>query len=370
MSRPPEEILSLHFPGFSFLVNFIILNDMKTIRLVKGALIAGTFLAAATLCAQSVSGYHIRKIFSIEGNDGWDYLAVEPGSGRLFVSHGTQVAVVDRSTGDSVGTIANTTGVHGITFDTDLGRGYTSNGRLDNVTVFDLKTLTVLTQVPTGKDPDAIFFEPYTKRIITCNGHSDDISIIDPVADTVVATIWVGGKPETAVSNGRGMIYINIEDKSEIAAVNITTNTVTNRWSLAPGEGPTGLAYDPETDRLFSGCDGQLIIMAAADGQIIAHLPIGDHCDGVAFDPEQKRIFTSNGEGTVTIIKEESADQFKVEDTVPTRRGARTIALDPVTHDLYLSSADLGETPATTAENLHPRPTQIPGTFKVLVLGK
>lgn len=329
-----------------------------------------TFFLAFPLCAQGPTGYHVRKILPISGNDGWDYLAVEPASDRLFVSHGTHVAIVDKKTGDSLGIIPNTTGVHGIAFDIDLGRGYVSDGRLDSVTVFDLNTLAVLDRVATGKDPDAILFEPYTKQIITCNGHSDDLSVIDPVTDTVVATIWVGGKPETAVSNGKGMVYINIEDKGEIAAVNITTHTVTNRWPLAPGEGPTGLAYDPETDRLFSGCDGQLIVMAATDGQIIAHLPIGDHCDGVAFDPEQKRIFTSNGEGTITIIKEESADQFKVEGTVPTRPGARTIALDPITHDLYLSTSDLGETPAPTSENPHPRPALIPGTFKVLVVGK
>lgn len=325
---------------------------------------------ASLPCAvQAQSSYHIKQTIHIPGDDWWDYLAVDPGSQNLFVSHGTVVNVVNRITGDSVSMIPNTTGVHGIAFIDAMGRGYISNGRLNNVYAFDLKTFKVLATIETGENPDAIFYEPFSKMIITCNGRSHNISVIDPQSNKVVATTDVGGKPEAPASDGKGMFYINIEDKSQIVAVSAKDFSVQHTWSLAPGEGPTGLAFDTETHRLFSGCDGQLIVMDATDGHIVAKIPIGDGCDGVAFDPSQKRVFTSNGEGTLTIIHENSADDFAVEANVPTQRGARTIALDLATHEIYEPTAEFGETPKPTADNPHPRPTMIPGSFKVLVLG-
>lgn len=324
-------------------------------------------------CSHSVqdkTNYSVQRTIALPGNDWWDYLAIDPGSGNLYVSHGSCVNIVDKVTGDSLGTISHTDGVHGIAFIDALGRGYTSNGRLNNVTVFDLKTFRPLGQIATGENPDAIFYETFSKKIITCNGRSHNITVIDPQTNKVVATTDVGGKPEAPASDGKGIFYVNIEDKGEIVAISAKDFSVINRWSLAPGEEPTGLAYDPQTQRLFSGCDGQLIVLDAIEGKVVAKLPIGDGCDGVAFDPAQKLIFTSNGEGTVTIIRENSANDFSVEATVPTQRGARTIAFDPQTQEIFLPTSDFGEAPPATADNPHPRAALIPDSFKVLVLGK
>src|SRR5450432_2585953 len=232
--------------------------------------------------AQTATGYQVTNSFKIASPGGWDYIAVGPDK-RIYVSHGTQVNILDQQTGDSVGVIPNTTGVHGIAFD-GSGKGYTSNGRLNTVTVFDLKTDSLLQQIPTGQNPDAIMYDPWSKKIITCNGRSHDLSIIDPGTAQVVATIPLEGKPETAVSDEAGKIYINIEDKSRIAVVDIKANKVDTSWSIAPGEGPTGLAIDTKTKRLFAGCDKLLIVIDATNGKVVDKLAIADGCDGVAFD--------------------------------------------------------------------------------------
>jgi YVTN family beta-propeller protein len=314
--------------------------------------------------AQGTSGFHVAKTFHIASGGGWDYIAVGPGNNRLYVSHGTQVNILNQESGDSVGVIPETTGVHGIAFVPSMNRGYTSNGRLNNVTVFDLKTNQVITQIATGQNPDAIMYDEFSKKIITCNGRSKDLSIIDPATDKVVATIPVGGKPETAVSDNAGKIFVNIEDKSEISEINISTNTVEASWSIAPGEGPTGLAIDRKTKRLFAGCDKLLIVLDATNGKIVDKLPIGDGCDGVGFDDGLKYVFASCGEGKLSIVEEMSADRFKVLDNVETKRSARTIAVDEIKHEVYLPAADL-EKPVAGE-----RPHMIPGTFQVLVVKK
>ena len=307
------------------------------------------------------SGYKIDKVFHIASTGGWDYLAVN--GNKLYVSHGTQVNILDKSSGDSVGVIPNTIGVHGIAFIPASGKGYTSNGRLNNITVFDLSTGALVSQIPTGQNPDAIVYDPFSGKIITCNGRSNDLSVVDPATEKVVATIAVGGKPETAVSNGAGKLYVNIEDKNEIVVVNLQTNTVESHWPLAPAEGPTGLAYDAVEKRLFAGCEKLLTVMDAATGKVIDNIKIGDGCDGVAFDSERKMIFTSNGEGTMTVIKEKSANKYEVIENIVTKKGARTIAIDESTHTLYLPAADYG-----TAAVQGQRPPMIPGSFQVLVL--
>ena len=325
-----------------------------------------TALALCLVChsgmAQTATGYHLTNSFKIASPGGWDYIAVGPDK-RIYVSHGTQVNILDQQTGDSVGVIPNTTGVHGIAFD-GSGKGYTSNGRLNTVTVFDLKTDAVLQQIPTGQNPDAIMFDPFSKKVITCNGRSHDLSVIDPDKGQVVATIPLEGKPETAVSDEAGKIYINIEDKSKIAVVDIQTGKVDTSWSIAPGDGPTGLAIDIKTKRLFAGCDKLLIVVDATNGNIVDKLPIADGCDGVGFDDGLKLVFASCGEGKLTIIKELSASSFKVADNVPTKRSARTCAVDEKTHHVYLSAADTE--PAVAGQ----RPKTIPGTFQVLVVGR
>ena len=315
---------------------------------------------------QETTGLHITKTFHIYSPGGWDYLTVGPVNNWLYVSHGTQVNILNKNTGDSVGVIENTTGVHGIAFDITSKKGFTSNGRLNNVTVFDMNTNKVLAQIPTGTNPDAIMYEPYSKKIITCNGRSHNLSIIDPVQNKLIDSIDVGGKPETAVSDGEGKIFVNVEDKNEIVAIDVKTFKVLNHWSIAPADGPTGLAYDKTTKRLFAGCDKLLVVLDATTGNVVDKLPIGDGCDGVAFDPALKNIYTSNGEGTMTVIHEDNANKFTVLENVNTKRSARTITIDQSTHLLYLPAADLE--PVAAGET--GRPKMIPGTFQILVIGK
>jgi DNA-binding beta-propeller fold protein YncE len=337
----------------------------KSIVLLLTVFAASSF---AGLQAQNSKAFHVLKTFHIVSAGGWDYIAVGPGNNRLYVSHGTQVNILDKTSGDSIGVIENTAGVHGIAFDKSQNKGFTSNGRLNNVTVFDLKTNKIITQIPAGQNPDAIMYEPFTKKIITCNGRSKNLSIIDPVSEKLIDSVDVGGKPETAVSNGSGKLYINIEDKNEIVVVDLKTFKVEAHWSLAPAEEPTGLAFDKTTNRLFAGCGNKLLaIIDAKNGKIIETLPIGDGCDGASFDPATKNIFTSNGEGTISVYHEKSADKFEAVATVATKRGARTIAIDEQTHLLFLPTAEF-EKPDPAAPKA--RPKMIPGTFQVLVVGQ
>ena len=339
---------------------------MKTSSFIFSILFSVCILPA-TIHAQS--GYHVVQTFHIASPGGWDYPAIEQGSDHLYLSHGSQVNILNKNNGDSLGIIPNTTGVHGIAFVSSLGKGYTSNGRLNNVTVFDLKTFKILGQVSVGKNPDWIMYDPFSKMVITSNHSGGDISVIDPATDQVVATIPVGGsKLETIVSDGAGKLFANAEDKSEIVEIDIINHKSLNHWTLAPGEGPTGLAVDTKTKRLFSTCDQSLVVMDATNGHVVARVPIGDGCDGAAFDPATKMIFTANGEGTVTVIKEVSKDEYKVIETVPTKRGARTITLDEKTHKLYLPTADYETLPADAPKNA--RPKMVQGSFQVLVLGK
>lgn len=325
-------------------------------------LFAFTFLFSSFI-AVAQNSYKVTKTYHIQSSGGWDYIAVN--EGKIYVSHGTQVNILNEANGDSLGFIPNTNGVHGIAFDNELGRGYTSNGRSNNVTVFDLKTNAVLTQIATGENPDAIMFEPHTKTIITCNGRSKNLSVIDPKTNTVVATIDIGGKPETAVSDEKGKLFVNLEDKNEIAEVDLKNHSVSNHWALG-AEGPTGLAYDKSTKRLFAGCDKNLVVLNAENGKVIDRLPIGDGCDGVAFDPKNKIVFTSNGQSaTITAIKENNADKFSVLGNYPTKRGARTITIDEKNGDLFLPTAGFD---ASNTQNGRPR--MIPGTFQILVVAK
>ncbi len=325
-------------------------------------LLACSFIIPAM--AQKNTPIHLLNTFHIPGTGGWDYIAVN--GDKLYVSHSTQVNILSKTSGDSLGVIPNTTGVHGIAFIPSLNKGYTSNGKLNNVSVFDLTSNAVLKQIETGQNPDAIFYDPYSKKIITCNGRSKDLTVIDPVTEKVVFTVPVGGKPETAVSNQAGKIFVNIEDKNEIVVIDANKFEITAHWPLTPGEAPTGLAMDVKTNRLFAGCGDNkwLVVVDAANGTVVDKLPIGDGCDGVAFDPSNSTVYTSNGEGTMTVIKELSKDKFEVQATVNTKKSARTITVDTGTHKVYLPAADIGE-PAAGEK----RGRMVPGTFQVLVFG-
>ena len=333
-------------------------------KAILSLIVCIVIISAAT--AQNTGGIKIINTFHIASAGGWDYLAVGPVNDWLYVSHGTQVNILNKKTGDSVGVIENTTGVHGIAFDVAGKKGFTSNGRINNVTVFDMNTNKVLTQITTGQNPDAIMYEPFSKKIITCNGRSKNLSIIDPVQNIVIDSVDVGGKPETAVSDGMGKIFVNVEDKNEIVAIDDGKFKVLGHWSIAPAEGPTGLAYDGKTKRLFAGCDKLLVVLDATNGTVVDKITIGDGCDGVAFDAGTKNIYTSNGEGTMTVIHEDNATKYKVLENVPTKRGARTIALDNASHLIYLPTAEF----EAQDPNQKGRPRMKPGTFQILVLGK
>ncbi|MFM9910199.1 MAG: YncE family protein [Chitinophagaceae bacterium] len=329
-------------------------------------LLAILMFVSATI-AQPTTGLHIINTFHIASAGGWDYLEVGPVNDLLYVSHGSQVNILNKKTGDSVGVIENTTGVHGIAFDVANKKGFTSNGRINTVTVFDMNTNKVLAQIATGQNPDAIIYEPFSKMIITCNGRSKNLSIIDPIKNVVIDSVAIGGKPETAVSDGKGKLFVNNEDKNEIVVVDTKTFKVLNHWSIAPGEGPTGLAIDKETKRLFAGCEKLLMVIDATNGSIVDKITIGDGCDGVAFDAATKNIYTSNGsDGTMTVIHEENAAKFTVVENVVTKKGARTITLDNQTHLIYLPTADF-ETVDPTQKG---RPKMKQGTFQILVVGK
>jgi DNA-binding beta-propeller fold protein YncE len=329
----------------------------------KSSLVLAAIFLLFSFHSRAQSTLHLTKTLMIGGAGGWDYLAAGPVNNWLYVSHGTKVNVINKITGDSITTIENTTGVHGIAFDKELSKGFTSNGRLNTVTVFNMNTNEVLGQIATGQNPDAIFYEPYSKKIITCNGRSNNLSIIDPVKGLVTDSVALTGKPETAVSDGNGNIYVNIEDKNEITVVSAKNWSVLQHWSLSPAEGPTGLAIDPDTKKLFAGCDKLLVVIDINTGHISSQLPIGDGCDGVAFDRATKNIYTSNGEGTLTVIHEDKDGKFAVVKNIPTKRGARTIALDEKTHQVFLPTAEF--------EPLAPgkkRPDIKAGSFQVLVL--
>ncbi len=336
---------------------------MKRIVVVLTTL--GCIMYGFSASAQQKSSMHLLNTFHIASAGGWDYLAVGPVHDWLYVSHGTQVNVLNKKTGDSVAVIENTIGVHGIAFDISSNKGFTSNGRINSVTVFDINNNKVLAQIPAGQNPDAIFYEPFSKKIITCNGRGKNISLIDPAQNKMIDSIDVGGKPETGVSDGAGKIYVNIEDKNEIVEIDIQKMKVLNHWSLAPAEGPTGLAFDNRTKRLFAGCDKLLVVLDANTGKIVDKLPIGDGCDGVAFDQATNNIYTANGEGNMTIIHEANGSTFSVVENIETKPGARTIALDNTTHLIYLPTAAF-----EPLEQGQKRAKMKPGTFQVLVFGK
>ena len=310
--------------------------------------------------------YKILKKNLIGGTGGWDYIFANPANQRLYVSHGNRLTVLNLVTGDSVGVVSPTMGVHGVAIIEAKGRGYTSNGKSNSVSVFDLKTNKILKDIPTGQNPDAIFYDDFNGMMITCNGRSNDLSFIDPKTDKVIATVAVGGKPETAVSDGNGYVFVNVEDKNEVVKINAKTHKVEGHWKLAKGEEPTGLALDRATHRLIVGCGGNkyLEILNAETGKSLFQLPIGEGCDGIAFDQTKKLAFASNGEGTVTIIKEFSANDFKVVQTVRSAVRARTITVDPTTHHVFLPSAEFKPVEGQRW------PMVLPGTFFVLEMGE
>ena len=325
-----------------------------------------------TAWAAAAPGYHVTKTFKVGGEGGWDYLNADASARRLYISRGTHVIVLDLDSGANVGDIPDTQGVHGIALAPELGKGFTSNGREGTVTIFDIKTLKpVGEKVKAGENPDAILYDPATKRVFTFNGRSQDSTAIDAASGKVLGTIKLDGKPEFAASDAKGEIFVNIEDKSELVAIDPAKLEVKSKWPLAPCTEPSGLAIDRKHRRLFVGCDNKMMAVVDADsGKVLATPAIGEGVDATAFDEETGLAFASCGEGTMTVVKEESADKFSVAETVKTEQGARTMALDTKTHTAYTVTAKFGPPPAATADNPHPRRTILPDSFVVLVVSK
>jgi DNA-binding beta-propeller fold protein YncE len=330
-----------------------------------------TLLVAAAALAAAGPGYKVVHTYKVGGDGGWDYLTADAAARRLYISRATHVIVLDLDSGKTVGDIADTPGVHGIALAPELGRGFVSNGREGTVSIFDLKTLATSSKVKVGDNPDAILYDPATKRVFTFNGKSQDSTVIDAEKGTVLGTIKLDGKPEFAASDRKGGIWVNIEDKSELVSIDPNKLEVKSKWPLAPCTEPSGLALDKKNRRLFVGCDNKMMAVVNADtGKVLATPAIGEGVDATAFDDETGLAFASCGEGVLTVVKEDSPDKFSVVENVPTQAGARTMALDSSTHSVFVVTAKFGPPPAATAENPHPRRTILPDTFVVLVLGK
>ena len=338
-------------------------------------LVAAVLASLACLAATSSSAatpaqpdYKVVHRLQLGGNGGWDYLSFDAQRRHLFVSRGDRVLVIDVDGNKQIGTIPDTNGVHGIAIAQDLHRGFTSNGKADSVTVFDLDTLkTVGTITGTGQKPDSILYDSASHHVFTFNGKSGNASVIDPTTNAVIATIALPGKPEFSATDGKGHVYANIEDKSELVEIDSNHNNVLHTWSLAPCESPSGLAIDVAHQRLFSVCDNRtMTVLDASDGHRVATIAIGDGPDAVTFDAAEGMVYSSNGEsGTLTVVHEDDPNHYSVVATVPTQVSARTQALDPQKHLIYLSSAQPG-----TEKDAHGRQQPLPNSFAILTVGK
>lgn len=327
---------------------------------------------SATAVCHAVQPYSLIKEIPIGGEGGWDYLSIDEGASRLYVSHATKVVVVDLENDAVVGEIADTPGVHGLAVAPGMGRGFTSNGKEGKVSVVDLKTLKTLSKSPAGSNPDAILFDPGQKEVYAFNGHSKSATVLSAATGELVATIPLSGKPEFAAADpAAGKVFCNIEDKSEVAVIDTKTHKVVATWPIAPGESASGMAIDLENHRLFLGCDNKLMLMLdSTTGKVLGSVPIGDHVDANAFDPESHLAFASCGDGTTTIASDEDPSKLTVVQTLTTEKSARTMALDSKTHKIYLASAKFEPVTKSSSAEGHQRPKIIPGSLKILVYGR
>ena len=330
--------------------------------------------ALSVLCGPVVpaeASYHLLKKVVLGGDGGWDLLSLDGEGRRLYVARSNRVMVIDVDRYKLIGEIKDTPGVHGVAIAHDLGRGFISNGGDSSVTIFDIKTLGQIGGVTTGIRPDAIAYDSASGRVFTMNVGSHDATAIDAALGKVVGTIPLGGRPEFAVTDGKGRLFVNLEDSSAVQVVDTRTLTPGARWPLAPGTEPTGLAIDRERHRLFAVCaDSLMIVMDSENGRVIDSLPIGRGVDAAGFDPATRRAYSSNGVGTLTVVQEDGPDSLRVLENVPTQPGARTMALDEKSHRVFLVSANFGPPPVPTPEHPHPRGPVMPGSFVLLVYGE
>lgn len=350
-------------------LNCVIAIGVAVLSSVAGIFLAGAARNTAAGAAAGPSGYHVTKTIPIGGDGGWDMLTVDGDARRVYVPHATHVVVLDADNYAVVGDIPDTQGVHGVAVAPDLGRGFTSNGRANTVTIFDLKTLKTIATVDTGgQGPDAIYYDATTKRVFSFNGRSSNATAINAADGKVAGMIPLGGKPEFAAGDGKGRLFVNLEDKSEMLEIDAAKLTVLHRWPLSPCEEPTGLALDAAHRRLFAACANKMMAVVNADtGKVVATPPIGEGPDGAEFDAGTQLAFSSNGaSGTLTVIHEVEPDKYSVVEDVPTKKYARTLAVDPKTHNVFLPVAEF-EAVTPPGER---RPPMKARTFGVLVVGK
>lgn len=336
-------------------------------------LLASTLLliSATGAYAADGSGFKVIRRMPIGGDGGWDYLTVDPDSHRIYISRGTHVMIVDEVSGKVVGDIPDTKGVHGIAVAADLGKGFTSNGGAATVTVFDLKTLKPLSEIKTtGENPDSIIYDPQTKRVFTFNGKSSNATAIDATTGKVVGTVMLAGKPEEPALDGKGNVFVNIEDKSSLQEFDAKTLAVKGTWPLAPCEGPSALAYDAGHRRLFAACDKVMVVVNADTGKVVASPPIGGDPDGNGFDPSTGLLFAACREGLISVLHEDSPDKYSAVANITTQFGTRTMTLDRMTHHVFTVTADFKPAGPPTADNPRPRPQPIAGSFVVLELAQ
>ena len=340
-------------------------------RQFVAVIVVSIFGVAPVSVSHAAGPYHFVKEIAAGGEGGWDDLSIDAAARRLYVTHATKVVVIDVDKGEVVGEIADTPGVHGFAVAPDLGRGFSSNGREDKVSTVDLKTLKTLSKVDTGRNPDAIVYEPGQQEVYAFNGRGDSATVIDAKTGKVVTTIALPGRPEFAAVDWKdGRVYCNLEDKSEVAAIDTQTHKVVNTWFIAPGEEPSGIAVDVAHHRVFSGCHNKLMVMSdTTEGKAIADVPIGERVDGGAFDPGTQFAFSSCGDGTFTIAHEAAPGKLTVIQTLTNEPGARTMTLDPETHMIYLPSAKFEPQPAPKPGEPQQRPKIVPGSFKILAYG-
>lgn len=352
---------------------------MRSIRLntaIRSTLILflGLFVLVASRMSQAaptpVGQYHLLHTYTVGGEGGWDYLTVDSDARRVYISRGTHVMVLDADSGKTVGDIPDTNGVHGIALAPQVNRGFVSDGRDNKVTIFDMKSLKVIGEAKTGTGPDAIIYDDGSGRVFTFNGRSNDATAIDAATGNVAGTVALGGQPEYAAADGAGHVYVNLEDKSQVVEFDSKNLKVVAKWALAPGESPSGMDIDRAHKRLFIGCHNQMMVMMdATNGRVVGTVPIGRMVDANKFDPETRLAFSSNGDGTLTVVHEDSPDKYTVVQNLTTQRGARTMAVDLKTHNLFTVTANFTPAPAATAQNPHPRPGMVPNSFVVLVYG-
>jgi DNA-binding beta-propeller fold protein YncE len=351
---------------------------MQKVNAWMGMAVLATGLAGMVVTSPPIkaigganSEYKLKTKIVLGGEGFWDYLIFDESANRVFITRGTRVIVLDATTGKAAGEIPNLHGIHGVALAPKLGRGFVTNGETATVTIFDLKTLAVIGEVPTGDHPDAIVYDEFSGRVFAMNGRGQSATAVNAETGKVEGTVPLGGKPEFVASDGNGHIYINLENKSEQAEVDTKAMKLNRTWPLAGCESPSALSMDRKTRRLFAGCDNKTIVMVDADaGKVVASAPIGDGVDAGGFDPSTKLVFSSNGDGTLTVLHEDSPSKLSVMQNVETQKGARTMALDARTGDVYLVTAEFGPRPAATAGNPRPRPTIVKDSFVVLVYGR